>query len=160
MGLLPTVDHTTNIFSVFVDSDLDPDSKIWDSKMSGPDSRKKNYSIGRTTSKPHEMILIHRTFKLWKWNVSPVKKLFDTQCSFQATWNWITEHSNYENEMYLLWTNFYIFNKVSKPHDSGSQNIHAMEMKCTSCEKTFRYVLNEASKPHETECGNSLFYFL
>ena len=93
-----------------------------------------------------------------------VKKLFDTQWSFQATWNWITEHSNYENEMYLLWTN--ILNKGSKPHDSGSQNIQDMEMKCSSCEKTFSYVLNEASKPHETESlyfldpknSNSLFY--
>ena len=43
MGFLPTVDHATNLFSVFVDSDpdSDPDSKIWDSKMSGLDSRKK-----------------------------------------------------------------------------------------------------------------------
>ena len=41
MGLLPTVDYTTNLFSVFVDSDSDPDSKILDSKMSGLDSRKK-----------------------------------------------------------------------------------------------------------------------
>ena len=88
---------------------------------------------------PSHMKLNLRTFKLRKWNVSLVKKHFDTKWSFQATWNWITEHSNYENEMYLLWTNFYIFNKVSKPHDSGSQNIQAMEMKCTSCEKTFRY---------------------
>ena len=41
VGLLPTVDHTTNLFSVFVDSDSDPDSKIWDSKMPGLDYRKK-----------------------------------------------------------------------------------------------------------------------
>ena len=41
MGLILTIRHTTNLFSVFVDSDSDPDSKILDSKMSGLDSRKK-----------------------------------------------------------------------------------------------------------------------
>ena len=41
MGLVHTVEHTTNLFSVFVDSDSDPDSKILDSKMSRLDSRKK-----------------------------------------------------------------------------------------------------------------------
>ena len=41
VGLVHTVEHTANLFSVFVDSDSDPDSKIWDLKMSGLDSRKK-----------------------------------------------------------------------------------------------------------------------
>ena len=41
MDLVHTVEHTTNLFSVFEDSDSDPDSKILDSKMFGLDSRKK-----------------------------------------------------------------------------------------------------------------------
>ena len=86
----------------------------------------------------------------------PEKKItrLDALLPSHTRWFWFTEHSNYENEMYLLWTNFYILNKVSKPHDSGSQNIQDIEMKCSSCEKTFWYVLNEASKPHEIESQN------
>ena len=41
MGLVHIVEHPTNLFSVFVNLDSDPDSKILDSKISGLDSRKK-----------------------------------------------------------------------------------------------------------------------
>ena len=30
-------------------------------------------------------------------------------------------------------------NEASKPHETESQNIQTKEMKCISCEKTFRY---------------------
>ena len=53
--------------------------------------------------------------------------------------SWLRRLLSYGYEMCPLWKNFHIPNEASKPHETETQNIQAMVMKCTYCEQTFRH---------------------
>jgi hypothetical protein len=58
------------------------------------------------------MKLIHRPFKLWRFNVPFVKKLFDIQSCCQAAWNWFRDPSNYKELMYILFEQKFLSSQI------------------------------------------------